>query len=78
MTVADPVVCSKRDSDDGTRHNIAVDDPRADDDLAEPYNRDLWWINNPEERLDPRSPRLETVIVESAISELRIRPARTR
>ena len=78
MAVTRPVICRKRDGNNRAWHDLALDDPRTDHDLAEADDRDLRRIDNPIERFDPALPRLETVIVASEISELRMRPVRTR
>ena len=46
MAVARPVICRKRDGNDVARHDLVLDDPRADHDLAEADDRDLPQIDD--------------------------------
>ena len=46
VTVADSVVSGKLNGDNRTRHDAAVDNPRADNDLAKADDGHLWRIDH--------------------------------
>jgi hypothetical protein len=48
------VICRKRDGNDVARHDLVLDDPRADHDLAEADDRDL-------RRIDDRAAKLAAI-----------------
>ena len=53
MTVADAVIGSECNCDDGTRDHAAVDNPGPGEDLAETDDGNLRRIDDPLQRFDP-------------------------
>ena len=73
VAIAYPVVGGERGTDDGARQSRSRRRPRTMHDLAKADDGDLRRVDDAETCSTPRSPRLETVMVGSAISELRMR-----